>query len=102
MTFRLFLFLMATALFFACSNASQNSKETEKSDDMAQFANDEEFKDAHEKPVKVEGERQGKEIKFATPDGNEVVLPVGFLNITLPVLLPLRISPELSLNLEIL
>ncbi len=55
-----FLFL---ALFFVACNSSQPSEET-KSDDMAQFTEDKEFKDAHETPDSISHSASGKMIQF--------------------------------------
>lgn len=63
----LFYLLFAASLFFtACNNAS-SSADTSK--DMSKFADEEEFKNAHETPEKIETAQLGKMTTFDTPDG---------------------------------
>ena len=61
------LILFLAIFFFACgSETPDNSKSAE---DMAQFANDKEFKEAHETPEKIDFKGTGKMITFETADG---------------------------------
>ena len=74
----LYFFALSLLLIWSCNNTSS---ETNQSDDMAQFAEDEQFKDAHEEPTKVAVKAEGKTIEFDTPDGQKAaafaILPEG-------------------------
>ncbi|MCR9287908.1 MAG: dienelactone hydrolase family protein [Bacteroidetes bacterium] len=68
--FKQFLFLFSlTFLLFACQNNSSEHSASEES--MAQHADDENFKEAHETPEDIDLNAKGKMIKFKTPDGSE-------------------------------
>ena len=60
------LFALCFGLFLtACNNAQPTS---EASDNMGQFAEDKEFKEAHDAPAATTVTGKGKMISFATPD----------------------------------
>ncbi len=61
------LFLILTMLW-ACGGTPETA---EQSDNMAQFTNDESFKNAHELPEEIDFAGKGKMITFATPDGQK-------------------------------
>lgn len=65
---RLFLFAGLCLSIVSCASDAADQK-NESKDDMAQFANDQEFKDAHEEPTELEFEAQGKMMEFSTSDG---------------------------------
>ena len=72
----LILFAMALGLVFAsCQNSGKSGGKAEgeaaDSSDMAQFANDEKFKDAHETPAELKFEGIGQMIEFDAPDGKK-------------------------------
>ncbi|MEM1320264.1 MAG: dienelactone hydrolase family protein [Bacteroidota bacterium] len=60
--------LCLLALCISCGEASTSKTEGE---GMNKFANDKEFKEAHEEPTKLEYEEKGQWISFATEDGQE-------------------------------
>lgn len=63
------LFALCFGLFLtACNNAQPTS---EASDNMGQFAEDKEFKEAHDAPAATTVTGKGKMISFATPDGKQ-------------------------------
>ena len=65
---KIFLFaLLAIATLVACNNAS-TEKEAEK---MADFADDQDFKDAHEEPRAATVEGKGETIAIPTADGTD-------------------------------
>ncbi|MCI5082566.1 MAG: dienelactone hydrolase family protein [Saprospiraceae bacterium] len=76
-------YVLALALFFvsSCGNSSSEGDTAEQSDDMAQFAGDEKFKDAHDNPTKVEMQDGGAMITYDTPDGKKgsafAIMPEG-------------------------
>ncbi|MCH2082299.1 MAG: dienelactone hydrolase family protein [Saprospiraceae bacterium] len=78
--FRLFTLFCLAAFLWNCANTDSTAKES-KSDNMAQFANDEKFKDAHEEPSPTELSSSGSMIEFDTPDGQTgsafAILPSG-------------------------
>ncbi|MFK7937299.1 MAG: dienelactone hydrolase family protein [Saprospiraceae bacterium] len=63
------LTLICSLFLFACGDAGQST--AEQSDNMGQFADDKEFKDAHEKPTATTVAGKGEIIEFATPDGQK-------------------------------
>jgi len=63
-----FLLLLCAVLFTACNNAETSTTE-EKADKMADFADDQDFKDKHPAPTKVVFKAKGEMITFDTPDG---------------------------------
>ena len=70
---RLILPILAIGLLLtACNDSPSSSKESEgQQDDMAQFADDEAFKDQHEQPEQIAYQGAGEMLTFATPDGKE-------------------------------
>lgn len=72
----LILFAMALGLVFtSCQNSGksggQGEGEAADSSDMAQFADDEKFKGAHETPMELNFDGTGQMIEFDTPDGQK-------------------------------
>ena len=68
--FKKCLFPLALGLFLlpACNNSSS----TEGQDDsMGQFADDENFKDAHQSPDSLGYQGKGQMVEFDTPDGQK-------------------------------
>lgn len=65
---RLFLFAGLCLSIVSCTSEAADQKTATK-DNMAQFADDQEFKDAHEEPSKIDFEGQGKQLEFSTSDG---------------------------------
>lgn len=67
------LFFIACLLFAtSCTNSNQDAKTDDtKSDDMAQFTKDDEFKEAHETPAKINFQGKGESLVFGTPDGRK-------------------------------
>ncbi len=63
------LFLLAGSLAFAACNNAGSNQETSEEDEMAQFADDSEFKDQHEQPEAIGYSGGGQMITFDTPDG---------------------------------
>lgn len=62
---------LCLTLLMACSNGDNNQSNTEeKSDDMAQFTDDQSFKDAHEDPKDASVKNLGEMIEFEVADGN--------------------------------
>lgn len=61
-----FLGLAGALVLAACNN-----KSSEKKDDMAQFAQDTSFQDAHPQPDAMTFNGKGKMVSFATPDGKD-------------------------------
>jgi carboxymethylenebutenolidase len=70
-----FLLLLVAGLTLAACNNQGNSESTEAestetpSDDMGQFADDEEFQQAHLEPQAIEPPENGEMMSFDTPDG---------------------------------
>ncbi len=71
-------------LFTSCVNFEKKGGDTTGSADstgMAQFADDEKFKDAHESPAELKFEGKGEMIQFPTPDGQQgsayALMPAG-------------------------
>lgn len=64
------LFFALAFTFAACQNEG-GDKNTDSADStsMAQFADDEQFKDAHENPTDADAKKTGTMIEFATADG---------------------------------
>ena len=60
--------LLMIGLFFSCTS-NQQGDASEKSEDMAQFVEDEAFKDAHDEPKDLDFEGKGEVLTFDTPDG---------------------------------
>lgn len=67
---KLFLFLLVIS-FTGCNNQQNSESEAGQADDMAQFADDEKFKEAHDQPEAIELKSAGQTITFPTPDGRE-------------------------------
>lgn len=68
------LFLLLSLAFTACQSAGGDGSGTEgeaDSTDMAQFADDEDFKNKHEMPGKASPANKGHRIQFDTPDGKK-------------------------------
>ncbi|MFK7934270.1 MAG: hypothetical protein AB8G22_12230, partial [Saprospiraceae bacterium] len=63
------LTLICSLFLFACGETNQST--AEKSDDMGQFADDKEFKNAHEKPTATTVAGKGEMLEYATPDGQK-------------------------------
>lgn len=61
----LLLLCFAVLSFTACNNSGGNSE------GMEQFAQDAEFKDAHEQPEAIAYEGLGESVQFPTPDGRQ-------------------------------
>lgn len=64
---RILFFAIATLLVTACGNKHGG----EQSDDMAQFAGDSTFKEAHDEPEDFEFQAKGQMIEYNTPDGKK-------------------------------
>lgn len=62
------LLLICAAFFTACNDADTSNTENE-ADKMADFAEDENFKEKHPAPTNEAFEAKGEMITFATPDG---------------------------------
>lgn len=62
----LFALMLAVAFLTACNNSSGDGADT--TDDMAQFSEDQEFKDAHDSPEALEFAGKGQMLEFATTD----------------------------------
>ena len=60
-----YLLLLLLSFTLACNTTNQESK----GKDMAEFADEKEFKEAHEVPEKIDLEAKGEMITFDTPDG---------------------------------
>lgn len=78
--FYLLLFAgVVTLIIPACNN--QSAGESTRQDDMAPFADDHKFKEAHDRPEAIQLQSRGKTISFPTPDGQEgaafAILPEG-------------------------
>ena len=72
----LIFFAMALGLIFtSCQNSGKSGGQAEgeaaDSSDMAQFADDDKFKGAHETPMELKFEGTGQMIEFDTPDGQK-------------------------------
>lgn len=65
----LFLLLSGCLVFASCNNQSTSDAGAENSEDMAQFADDEAFREAHQEPVAIEPPANGEMMTFETPDG---------------------------------
>lgn len=63
-----FLLFFLISSLAACSNNS-SSNEGDEQKDMAEFAEDEAFKKAHDEPKELDFTGEGKELTFDTPDG---------------------------------
>lgn len=64
---KILFFAIVTLLFIACGNKQGG----EQSDDMAQFAEDTTFKEAHDEPEDFEFQAKGQMIEYNTPDGKK-------------------------------
>lgn len=76
MSRNLILLTMALGLFFtSCQNRGKSGGQAEgeaaDSSGMTQFADDENFKGAHEKPMELNFDGTGQMIEFDTPDGQK-------------------------------
>jgi len=60
---------IAILLLFAAGSCTNNTQDQSAEEGMAQFADDAEFKDAHDEPGALAFEAQGEMITFPTPDG---------------------------------
>ncbi len=72
----LIICMLALGLVFtSCQNRSKSGEQAEgqasDSSGMAQFADDEKFKDSHETPAGLKFEGKGQMIQFDTPDGQK-------------------------------
>ena len=70
--FKRFIFpLLCFSLFVSACSGGSKEEGTEQDDSagMEQFAEDEEFKDAHEKPDQLDFDPKGEMMEFDTPDG---------------------------------
>lgn len=65
----LFLLLLVSMVMVSCNNGSTSDAAEEVSDDMAQFADDQEFQEAHAEPEAIEPPANGAMMTFETPDG---------------------------------
>lgn len=65
----LLILLMGTLALSACNNQSTSDSSKTASDDMAQFADDQEFQAAHNKPETIDTPTDGEMMTFETPDG---------------------------------
>ncbi len=65
---RLFLFAGLCLSIVSCSSEAADQA-TDRKDDMAQFAGDQDFKEAHEEPKEIDFDAQGKMLEFETSDG---------------------------------
>lgn len=67
------LFFLALLLCtIGCTNSNQDANTDDiKTDDMAQFTEDENFKKAHETPNQIDFNGKGKKLSFDTPDGKK-------------------------------
>ncbi|PHN04020.1 dienelactone hydrolase family protein [Flavilitoribacter nigricans] len=65
----LFMLLLGSFALVSCNNGGNSDATEESSDDMAQFADDEEFKEAHPEPEAIEPPANGEMMTFETPDG---------------------------------
>lgn len=61
--------LLCTLFLFACGEKATTN--TAKGDNMGQFAEDDEFKKAHDQPATTTMTGKGEMIEFATPDGKK-------------------------------
>lgn len=77
---RILFFLSITLLITACGNKQGNQQ----SDDMAQFAEDSTFKEAHDEPEDFEFQAKGEMMQYNTPDGKKAsayaLMPEGETN----------------------
>ena len=64
----LFLTLFLALIFSSC-NSEGSQKTAEAKDDMAQFSEDEEFKESHEQPTEINFMGKGRMLEFNTVDG---------------------------------
>lgn len=64
---KILFFAIVTLLFTACGNKQGG----EQSDDMARFAEDTTFKEAHDEPEDFEFQAKGQMIEYNTPDGKK-------------------------------
>lgn len=81
---KLFLFSLLAFVAFSCANSSQDDTSNADSEDMSQFADDEEFKGQHETPEAIDFSGKGEQMEFNTPDGKKgtayAILPEGGTN----------------------
>lgn len=66
----LFTLILAVVFLAGCNNASNTGSEENTTTGMAQFSEDEEFKDAHEEPTSIDFSGKGQVLKFPTTDGS--------------------------------
>jgi len=66
---RIFLLITLSFLLFSCGNEKSTKEGT--TDKMAKHADDENFKNQHETPAKIDFQPKGEMIKIPTTDGNE-------------------------------
>ena len=60
--------LLISSLFLTqCNSSSQQDAEASNGDDMAQFSEDQNFRDAHEKPDSLAFRGKGSMMEFSTP-----------------------------------
>lgn len=64
-----FLLLLGSLGLTSCNNAGNSDTAAENADDMAQFADDQEFQEAHPEPETIEPPENGEMMTFETPDG---------------------------------
>ena len=65
-------FVCMVFIFIGCGNPEQQTDtKTADSDNMAQFTEDKEFKEAHDTPKNLDYNGAGEMLKFATSDGRE-------------------------------
>lgn len=67
MNIKFYLPILAILFFVQCTNAP--STEQTAGEGMAQFTNEEGFKEAHEEPADIGYAGEGKMVEFSTPDG---------------------------------
>ncbi len=77
------LFILVFGLT-ACNNSTNSGEEGANSEDMSQFADDENFKEKHEMPEQIDFDGKGETMEFDTPDGQKAsayaILPEGETN----------------------
>ncbi|MFQ5445411.1 MAG: dienelactone hydrolase family protein [Saprospiraceae bacterium] len=62
-------FFVFATFAFTCCTGSQNGEKTTRGDDMARFASDSNFREAHETPENIVFQGRGEMTEFPTPDG---------------------------------
>lgn len=66
---RISLLLIAVVLVLSCNNQGSSDTASENAEDMAQFADDKAFQDAHDTPDAIDTPTDGEMMTFPTPDG---------------------------------